>query len=86
MTEYSGMRFAFFVSAEYANMTLVSCVAASLFLGGWNAPYPGTIFGYVGLEQLAWVEHIAWFAAKVYFSSSCSSGYAPRCPGCATIN
>jgi NADH:ubiquinone oxidoreductase subunit 1 (chain H) len=65
--EYSGMRFAFFVSAEYANMTLVSCVAASLFLGGWNAPYPGTIFGYVGLEQLAWVEHIAWFAAKVYF-------------------
>jgi NADH-quinone oxidoreductase subunit H len=66
-TEYSGMRFAFFVSAEYANMTLVSCVAASLFLGGWNAPYPGTIFEYVGLEQLAWVEHIAWFAAKVYF-------------------
>jgi len=67
MTEYSGMKFAFFVSAEYANMTLVSCVAASLFLGGWNAPYPGTILGYVGLEQLAWVEHIAWFAAKVYF-------------------
>jgi len=66
-TEYSGMRFAFFVSAEYASMTIVSCVAASLFLGGWNAPYPGTIFGYVGLEQLAWVEHIAWFAAKVYF-------------------
>src|SRR5438874_9055562 len=64
-TEYSGMRFAFFVSAEYASMTLVSCVAASLFLGGWNAPYPGTIFGYVGLEQLAWVEHIAWLAAKV---------------------
>jgi NADH-quinone oxidoreductase subunit H len=67
MTEYSGMKFAFFVSAEYANMTLVSCVAASLFLGGWNAPYPGTILGYVGLEQLAWVEHITWFAAKVYF-------------------
>ena len=67
MTEYSGMKFAFFVSAEYASMTLVSCVAVSLFMGGWNAPYPGTIFGYVGLEQLAWVEHIAWFAAKVYF-------------------
>ena len=66
-TEYSGMKFAFFVSAEYASMVLVSCVAASLFLGGWNAPYPGTIFEYIGLEQLAWVEHIAWFAAKVYF-------------------
>ena len=44
------MRFAFFFIAEYANMVLVSCVAASLFLGGWNAPYPGTIFEYVGLR------------------------------------
>ena len=65
-TEYSGMRFAFFFIAEYANMVLVSCVAASLFLGGWNAPYPGTILGYVGLEQLAWVENVAWFTVKVY--------------------
>ena len=66
MTEYSGMRFAFFFIAEYANMVLVSCVAASLFLGGWNAPYPGTILGYIGLEQLAWMENVAWFTGKVY--------------------
>ena len=51
-TEYSGMRFAFFFIAEYANMILVSCVAAALFLGGWNAPYPGTILGYIGLDSL----------------------------------
>lgn len=66
-TEYSGMRFAFFFIAEYANMILVSCVAAALFLGGWNAPYPGTILGYIGLESLAWIENVVWFAAKVYF-------------------
>jgi len=66
-TEYSGMRFAFFFIAEYANMILVSCVAAALFLGGWNAPYPGTILGYIGLDGLAWVENVVWFAAKVYF-------------------
>jgi NADH-quinone oxidoreductase subunit H len=66
-TEYSGMRFAFFFIAEYANMILVSCVAAALFLGGWNAPYPGTLLAHIGLESIAWVENVVWFAAKVYF-------------------
>jgi len=66
-TEYSGMRFAFFFIAEYANMILVSCVAAALFLGGWNAPYPGTLLEHIGLESIAWVENVVWFAVKVYF-------------------
>src|SRR6185295_9644985 len=51
-TEYSGMRFAFFFLAEYANMVLVSCVAAAMFLGGWNAPYPGTFMELIGLPSL----------------------------------
>jgi NADH-quinone oxidoreductase subunit H len=65
-TEYSGLRFAFFFLAEYANMVLVSCVAAAMFLGGWNAPYPGTIMELVGLPSLAWVENTTWFAIKTY--------------------
>ncbi|MDH4235793.1 MAG: NADH-quinone oxidoreductase subunit NuoH [Nitrospira sp.] len=65
-TEYSGLRFAFFYLAEYANMVLVSCVATALFLGGWNAPYPGTLIGYLGLPSFAWVENTMWFAFKTY--------------------
>jgi len=65
-TEYSGLRFAFFYLAEYANMVLVSCVAAAMFLGGWNAPYPGTLIGYLGLPAFAWVENTMWFAVKTY--------------------
>jgi NADH-quinone oxidoreductase subunit H len=39
-TEYSGMRFGFFFFAEYVNVFIVSALMVTLFLGGWNAPFP----------------------------------------------
>ena len=53
--EYSGTAFAVFFLAEYANMILVSALAALMFLGGWLSPVPGIPDGF------------PWFAAKIAF-------------------
>ena len=44
-TEYSGMRWALFYVAEYANMFLVAGVAVALFLGGWESPFGSFLSG-----------------------------------------
>jgi NADH-quinone oxidoreductase subunit H len=45
MVEYSGMSYAMFMLAEYANMILISTLAAIMFLGGWQAPFGFLEFG-----------------------------------------
>jgi len=45
MTEYSSTKFAWFFLAEYMNMINVSAVAATLFMGGWRAPWPDSWAG-----------------------------------------
>jgi NADH-quinone oxidoreductase subunit H len=61
-TEYSGMRFALFFLAEYANMIVVSSVATTLFLGGWLRPFPN-------VAMLAFLDVIPswiWFFMKTF--------------------
>jgi NADH-quinone oxidoreductase subunit H len=61
--EYSGMLFAVFFLAEYANMILVAALASIMFLGGWLSPFQGT-----PLEvYFAAVPGIFWFLAKTAF-------------------
>ncbi|MCA1851956.1 MAG: NADH-quinone oxidoreductase subunit NuoH [Beggiatoa sp.] len=60
--EYAGMSFALFFLAEYANMILISALAAVMFLGGWLSPFQGVPV----LEGLfSFVPGIAWLCLKV---------------------
>jgi len=61
-TEYSGMRFALFFLAEYANMIVVSSVATTLFLGGWLRPFPSVAI----LSVLDVVPSWTWFLIKSF--------------------
>ncbi|PWI11197.1 NADH-quinone oxidoreductase subunit NuoH [Streptomyces sp. NWU339] len=61
-TEYSSIKFAMFMLAEYINMVTVSAVATTLFLGGWRAPWPISTF-WEGANHGWWP--MLWFIVKV---------------------
>ena len=61
-TEYSSLKFAMFMLAEYVNMTTVSALATTLFLGGWAAPWPLSMWD--GANTGWWP--LLWFIGKVW--------------------
>jgi NADH-quinone oxidoreductase subunit H len=60
-TEYSSLKYALFYLAEYINMTTVSALATTLFLGGWRAPWPLSVWA--GANSGWWP--VLWFLGKV---------------------
>ena len=60
-TEYSSLKFALFYLGEYINMTTVAGLATTLFLGGWRAPWPVSVWS--GANSGWWP--LLWFLAKV---------------------
>ncbi len=60
--EYSGMSFAIFFLAEYANMILMATLTALLFFGGWHSPFEGIPF--IG-EMSLYIPDIFWLLLKV---------------------
>ncbi|TXG92405.1 NADH-quinone oxidoreductase subunit NuoH [Rhodococcus rhodnii] len=61
-TEYSSLRFAMFMAAEYINMVTVSALATTMFLGGWHAPFPLNLWE--GANSGWWP--LLWFVGKVW--------------------
>jgi NADH-quinone oxidoreductase subunit H len=59
MVEYSGMSYAMFYLAEYANMWLISILAAIMFLGGWISPIDSAL--------LNWIPGWIWLGIKTFF-------------------
>ncbi len=61
-TEYSSIKFAMFMLAEYVNMATVSALATTMFLGGWHAPWPINMWD--GANTGWWP--LLWFTLKVW--------------------
>ncbi|HEV8611307.1 MAG TPA: NADH-quinone oxidoreductase subunit NuoH [Thermoanaerobaculia bacterium] len=59
-TEYSGVKFAFFFLGEYAAMIVISCVAVTVFFGGWLPPFPHVAL----LKFLRLIPPFGWFLIK----------------------
>lgn len=66
-TEYSGIHFGFFYLAEYLNLFIVSGVAATLFLGGWQPLHIPGCEGFNGIMD--YIPGIVWFLGKCFFLS-----------------
>jgi NADH-quinone oxidoreductase subunit H len=61
-TEYSSLKFAMFMLAEYVNMMTVSSLATVMFFGGWHAPWPLNMWA--GANTGWWP--VLWFTAKMW--------------------
>lgn len=65
--EYSGVAFAIFFLAEYANMILIAALTAVMFFGGWQSFFGGSVFAFMDNTVFAFVREpsVAWFALKI---------------------
>ncbi len=71
--EYSGVAFAIFFLAEYANMILIAALTSVMFWGGWESAFAGPLFGFVDGTLLEFIRlpGIHWLAFKIAFFLFC---------------
>lgn len=71
--EYSGVAFAIFFLAEYANMILIAALTAVLFVGGWQSPFAGGLFAFLDGTVLGLLREpgLHWLSIKIAFFLFC---------------
>lgn len=71
--EYSGVAFAIFFLAEYANMILIAGLTAVMFFGGWHSFFAGSWFAGLEGTPLAFLREpsLAWLCLKIAFFLFC---------------
>jgi NADH-quinone oxidoreductase subunit H len=71
--EYSGVAFAVFFLAEYANMILIAALTAVMFFGGWHSFFSGDAFAFLDGTALEFLRQpsLAWLAVKIAFFLFC---------------
>ena len=74
--DYSGVAFALFFLAEYANMILISALTAVFFLGGWLSPFEGIL----PADSLLAQPSFAWLFVKLFFFLTCFMWYRATFP------
>jgi len=67
--EYSGIAFALFFLAEYANMIMIATLTATFFCGGWLSPFEG--YPLVGGNALLAAPGLHWLVLKTCFFLFC---------------
>lgn len=78
--EYSGIAFALFFLAEYANMILISALTAVFFLGGWLSPFESWTFLHGTPLELLTRPGFPWLFAKLFFFLTCFMWYRATFP------
>jgi len=71
--EYSGVAFAVFFLAEYANMILIAALTSVMFFGGWDSPFSGAMYGFLAGSPLEFIRAggLHWLALKTSFFLFC---------------
>jgi len=69
-TEYSGMKFAFFMLGEYTSMIVIASIVTTLFFGGWLRPFPNVAaldWLNLGLDRISpALAGLWWFSVKTF--------------------